>query len=203
MAAAAAASSRLSRTAVTTDSKKLVAGSKLRRLEVSAALATRLCAAPSSPATTARRRFKRSALARKPRPSTSSTVGGAGEGADGGGEERVVLGRAGRAGGLGRPVGAEETPAGREGSRRAAVRVWTRGARVREEAGKKAQRAVRARGVRGVSRGDQRPKNRNVERGGGPTRRVVRAGDGRDGCERRERGDEEDLCTERRHVDWR
>ena len=163
MAAAAAASSRLSRTAVTTDSKKLVAGSKLRRLEVSAALATRLCAAPSSPATTARRRFKRSALARKPRPSTSSTVGGAGRARTGAGRERVGLGRAGRAGGLGRPVGAEETPAGREGSRRAAVRVWTRArARVREEAVKRLTRRPRARRSRRFPRrpATEEPKRR-------------------------------------------
>ena len=118
MAAAAAASSRLSRTAVTTDSKKLVAGSKLRRLEVSAALATRLCAAPSSPATTARRRFKRSALARKPRPSTSSTVGGAGEGADGGGE-----GAGGAWAGGGEPAVSDARSAPRRRRRDARVRA--------------------------------------------------------------------------------
>ena len=202
MAAAAAASSRLSRTAVTTDSKKLVAGSKLRRLEARGArdeaLRGALLAGDDGAETVQEERVGEEAAA-------LDVVDGWGSG---GGRGRGRGGSGWCLGGRGEPAVSDARSAPRRRRRDARVRAEPpfasgRAARVREEAVKKAQRAVRARGVRGVSRGDQRPKNRNVERGGGPTRRVVRAGDGRDGCERRERGDEEDLCTERRHVDWR
>ena len=76
------ASSRLAATSSTIRPNRDVAGSRLRSADVSAALATRLRAAPSSPASTARRRFSRSAFARNPRGVEVMLAAGAGAGAE-------------------------------------------------------------------------------------------------------------------------
>ena len=76
------AASRLAATSSTIRPNRDVAGSRLRSADVSAALATRLRAAPSSPASTARRRFSRSAFARNPRGVEVMLAAGAGAGAE-------------------------------------------------------------------------------------------------------------------------
>ena len=93
------AASRRARTSPMIWPNRVVAGSRLRSALVNAALATRLCAAPASPATTARRRFRSNAFARKPRgvgssssTAASSTGAGAGAGVSVGVEPIAVTG---------------------------------------------------------------------------------------------------------------